>query len=644
MRAYLLYIFFIITFTSIAFKSIGLIDFLDVKNVLSTHDAFRHARYSEEIYENSYLRIDYLADFPDYVVNQYPPPLLGLLTAYLSKIFKADISLFYLILPPLLSVLFIIVLYKWLQPLKNDFILIGCIVLSLFNLQYFERTKVGYFDTDCLMLFFIFLVLLFITKAVSEKDEIKSYVYTVIAGCIVILFRWWYDHLFFPLIFIVSLFLGLLIWRHRVRDVLFKLILFISLLNPLELFHYIINSPFLRDYFYGNIMNIQSFKMPINIYAGISEIQPVNLSNFIAHTTDNATTFFLGIGFFILLFIRQIRYLLPAIPFIIIGFSAFYTGYRYLIYASPFIGMGLGYFVYLFKDFILKRFNLNHRPVDILAIAMIVFLSFPAERLFFETKHLFSDEYYVSEFKKLKDITEDNAVILSWWDLGNPMQYYAKRATFMDNANFNPLKTYLTIKTLTEGDEEHAYKYISFMTNNKSKDYPQNLSELLQKASNYHEKPQSPVYLMLYDRVLVQSVLKDNSLPKDEADRISKRILHFYFPCTITKDAKADCEDIIFDIKNNSLQIVDKNVNIGYKKVVFYNKQRQEKKEFLLNERANHMILLILSKSGKMYQLIVFEDFENSLLSKMLIVNENTFKRFELVYENFPYMVLYRLK
>ncbi|HIJ60835.1 MAG TPA: hypothetical protein HPP56_09545, partial [Nitrospirae bacterium] len=183
---------------------------LSLDNIITTHDAFRHARYVEEIYENSYLKIDYLADCPDYAINQYPPPLLSLLTAYLSKIFGVDIRLFYLVLPPLLSVLFIIVLYKWLQPLKNNFILIGCIVLSLFNLQYFARTKVGYFDTDCLMLFFIFLVLLFITKAVSEKDEIKSYVYTVIAGCIVILFRWWYDHLFFPLIFIVSLFLGLL--------------------------------------------------------------------------------------------------------------------------------------------------------------------------------------------------------------------------------------------------------------------------------------------------------------------------------------------------------------------------------------------------------------------------------------------------
>ncbi|MFQ3574692.1 MAG: hypothetical protein SNJ53_08700, partial [Thermodesulfovibrionales bacterium] len=378
----------------------------------------------------------------------------------------------------------------------------------------------------------------------------------------------------------------------------------------------------------------------------IGEIQPVTLSNFISHTTDNAVTFFLALFCFALLFIRHIKYLLPVTPFVIIGFSAFYSGYRYLIYASPFIGMGLGYFVYLFKDFISKRFNLNKRLVEISALAILVFLTFPAQRLFYETTP-YLHEKQVDSFKTINEIAPKDAVIIAWWDIGNPFQYYAKRATFMDNENFNPLKAYVILKVFTESDEETAYRYVSFLTNHKSKDYHNigsNLPALLRIASNYSEKPQSPVYILLYNQMLSTHILKDNALPKDEADMLSRSIPQHYFHCTITKDAKGDCEDIVLDLKDNTLQIVDNNVNIGYKKVVFHNRGKNKRHEFPLNPKAKHTIHLILSKEGKLYQINAHEDFEMTLLYRMLLVSQDNLRRFELVYENFPYAVLYRVK
>jgi len=53
---------------------------------------------------------------------------------------------------------------------------------------------------------------------------------------------------------------------------------------------------------------------------------------------------------------------------------------------------------------------------------------------------------------------------------------------------------------------------------------------------------------------------------------------------------------------------------------------------------------LVLAKDGRLYQSAAHEDFEQTMLFKMTIASENNFKHFELVYEDYPYMVLYKVK
>ncbi len=622
-------------------------NFYDKDNILSTPDAFRYARHAYEIQNYSYHRIDFLANVPDYGINQHPPPLLSLLAIWLSGISGIGMHHFFVFIPPILSLLFVIPFYLWLKPLSNDYITFGGITLCLFNTIYYTRTRAGDFDTDCLIIFFVFMMILFITRASAEKDDqFKSYLFIILSGITMAIFRWWYDHLFFAFFFIASLFIGLVVWRHGFKDIVLKTLLFTTLISPVELLDYIISSPVVKSYFFGAVFGLEEFKTPLNFFAFVAELQPVNFDSFVRYTTDNIATAIIGTAFLGILFIRNHKYLIIALPIIAIGFSAFFYGNRYLIYASPFLGMGLGYFIYMLFELIKKRFSLPHKAVYAVGLLLVIFLTFPAQRLYFESKPLF-EKRWVDNFLKIKGLTEQNAYIWTWWDFGNTIQYYSQRPLFIDNTHFHPYKSYAIVKSLTESNEEFLRKSTAFFTNKLTDEYNEtakNLPLLIEKIKDYSERPAKPLYILVYEGIFPVSILKDNILPEEESKSLNRRININRLPCEIKKDITADCQNLIYDFKDDSLSINDANINVGYKKISYYNKQSNTKKDFHLNKEAQRIMYLVLAKDGRLYQSAAHEDFEQTMLFKMTIASENNFKHFELVYEDYPYMVLYRVK
>ena len=620
-------------------------NFSDYNNFLTTPDAFRYARYAIEIQNGSYGRIDYLSDVPDYAIRQYPPPLLSQMAVWLSEISGLKLEYFFLLLSPLLSTLFVIPLYFWLKPLKNDFVTLGTITLGLFNFFYFVRTRMGYFDTDCMMLFFIFTALLFISKAVAQKDDwFHSYKYILFAGLTVQVFRWWYDHLFFSLIFGFSLLIGLVANRHYIKDIALKLLFFFVLLNPVEMVFYFFTSPFLRDYIYGSIFNIQSFKMPVHIYSTVGELLPVSFGMSIWVTTDNLISFVYAGIFGLILFYKHFRFLSISLPFLAIGLLSYTSGNRYLIYLSPFLGMGFGYGIYLSIQFINRIISRYHIPVYAIGLLLTVSLLIPPQITKFITNPMY-EERTINNYKMLSQLTPTDSYIWAWWGIGNPLQYYSQRTVFMDNSNFNALKLYLFINSMASEAENLAYKIISFATNTRASQYNWggDLELFNKKIAHYKNSPSKPVYVMLYEGMLSKGILKDNTLSKDEAERLMKRLPDKNIRC-ILKESVADCSGLSLNTLNNRLDITDEKIRQDIKKVVVIDKNLSSQKVYPLNPNSEECIYLIIAKDGKVYKNTAHDDFEKSMFYKMMILSEDNFRHFELVHEDYPYMVLYRVR
>ncbi len=310
--------------------------------VLTTQDAFRYARWAEEIKYGDYGEIDYLLNVPDYGVNPNPPPLLSLTAAWLSILFNTSLDFFFVILPPLLSIFFIMPLYFWIKtfisPPALYFVFPAGAVLGIFNMNYFMRTSMGYFDTDCLIFFFILLIISLMTYSLREKENIyKSYIYLLLAGLAFKLFMWWYYMPLMALFFAFSLISGLIAFRYPFRDILLKTFIFLLI---------ILSPQYVSDLFsfaYGYILGAvlkQTDPIVSDVFSNILELKPANFDLFVSLTTDNHITFIIGLLGLLLLFVKDFKGMVMVLPFIAIGLLSFKIGVRYTIYLAPFLGMG----------------------------------------------------------------------------------------------------------------------------------------------------------------------------------------------------------------------------------------------------------------------------------------------------------------
>ncbi len=632
---------------SLVIKLKNVKDFLGKDNVLSCFDCFWYARLSKELDKGIYSFIDYLRNVPDFVVNLYPPPLVSLLPYGLSKITGYSLETFFVLVPPITSVLFIFPLYFWLRKFAPIHIFLGGAILGIFNLIYFNRTTLGRLDTDSMILFFIFLMFIFLTKAVYEKE--KSYFWIVISSIIFNIFMWWYYKPIFSLFFILSLGLGLLFARESIKSIFYKTSLFILLTNPI----FFINSIFKYTigYFKGYLLKEATQILPFSVTTSITELQPVNFSHLVTYTTDNPFTVIIAFIGLILLFYRHFRYMIIALPILFIGLTTFLAGNRFIIYLAPFLGMGLGYAFYLFFELLKKRYPNLIRVSSVISIILVVFFSFPAQRLYANPHPIVGQKVW-NDFKKIKPLLQENSYIWTWWDYGNILNYTFNKGTYTGNQDFNPIKIYFFAHSMMVYDEDKARNLIAFITNNYYRDYGTNIKTLTDtwnlkdKAYEYNEPLTKPVYVFIFGDMMGKTFIHN----------LGVFGMNIYDENVASVSTFTKCSDK-GTFYNCGLFIIQKNTeklnwskealakNPPYKEIIFIRRTDLIvfKKVLYKNENYPHdrMLEIIESKNG-MYFVIANRKIKNSMLNRMFIFRDS-FRNFELIFDDFPELVVYKV-
>ncbi len=649
----LLILFIIIFSLFLKFKDYN--EFVNNEIILTTADAFRYARWAEEVKNGIYGEIDYLINIPDYGVNQNPPPLLSLLAVWFSALFSNDINLFFVILPPILSIFFIIPLYFWLKSFISSkallYVFSAGAMLGIFNMNYFSRTKMGYFDTDCLLLFFVFLILMLITNAIKEKENFtKSFGLVLLAGIGFKLFMWWYYLPLMGIFFIFSLTLGLFLYGHAIRDILLKTLTFVLIIVTPQFASEMFN--FIYGYIFGAVMK-QTDTIYADLFGSIQELQPVNFDQFVSLTTDNQITFIIGLIGILLLFIKYPKNMLIVTPFILTGLLSFKLGNRYTIYIAPFLGIGLGYMAYILFNYLGNRYIRVEKALVVGGIIFAIFITFPGQILHIKTD---TSAYAGREFtnmSRLKEITEKNANILTWWDFGNPIEHLAQRATYINNAQSYIQKLYFIGKALMTPNEDEAKNIIAFITNNSAKSYinlieQRGVSEILSAASSYNKNPSEPVYIYLTRYMLTFRLIHGVGLNNRDITEGKIGAFSCLNKCEPIKDVNGifDCMSFAFNEKAKDT-LVRNNVDAKKDFREIHYIDRISNKKYLIslnNESANPTTLhIIKSQKGDIYFTTASAIAKNSLLNRMFTLKEQ-FKNFELVYDDFPYAVVYKVR
>lgn len=399
---------------------------------------------------------------------------LSIITAWLVKILPFSFERIILYMSAFFSSLIVIpilLISSEFRCIRAGFIgsLIACVANS-----YYNRTMVGYYDTDMLNIVLAMFILWVLIRSTIKNDKF-CFIYI---GFFVTFYNWWYPSSFSLNSAMLGAFLIYTIVFQRKRVFNFQvMILMLAALISIPLYLKILlliaitfafwkKSDFFADTKHLTItggavlllfvlnggLSPILFQLKFYIFRGFADHADI-LSNadkivykfynvnqtiqesgfvspeiFMQRISSNVIVFMLSLAGFVLLCFKHKEFLL-SLPVLLLGFMAIKAGLRFTIYSVGVMGLGFGYLAY----YLIKILQLPKYMQRILLLIITILALYPS--IIHIKMYLSASVFYRSEVEildKYKNIADREDYTLSWWDYGYPIRYYSDTKTLID--------------------------------------------------------------------------------------------------------------------------------------------------------------------------------------------------------------------
>jgi dolichyl-diphosphooligosaccharide--protein glycosyltransferase/undecaprenyl-diphosphooligosaccharide--protein glycosyltransferase len=447
--------------------------------MINTNDGYYFAEGARDIIAGHHQPNDLSA------VNQG----LSQLTAFLAQVLPLQFETLIFYMPAFfasLIVIPIILIAREFDRLEVGFIaaLIGSIAWS-----YYNRTMVGYYDTDLLNIVFPTILLWSLIWAIDTKDE----KYFLIAGLDSIAYRWWYPgsySLEFAFIALITLYAiyqfikkedfksnlilaAFMIFAMINIDSLFRiaivLFFYVAIQSKRELIekyvYYIFATAVvlflatggfdpiwgqLKGYVFRDSVSSSVEGLSLSFFSvtqTVREAGAIPFETFANRISGHTITFIISIiGY--AWFAYKHRVMLLALPMVGLGFLAYGIpglinggGLRFTVYAVPIMALGLGFIIYEMSKFLSNQLK-DEKVANISKYVLMT--AFTIAALYPNIKHIEGykvptvfNKQEVNVLTKLKDIAQREDYAIGWWDYGYPLRYYSDVKTLVDGGKHN---------------------------------------------------------------------------------------------------------------------------------------------------------------------------------------------------------------
>lgn len=409
------------------------------------------------------------------------------LTAFFAKILPISFETLIFYLPAFLSSLIvipIILIARSFHKLEVGFIaaLIGSIAWS-----YYNRTMVGYYDTDMLTIVFPTFLLWSLLLAVRTREE----KYLLFTGLEIIIYRWWYpqsyslEFAFFIMIALYTLYLYLKKQEHKYELKLMATIMLAMVNLPILVrIVFVIGIYFaakkelalkyvyallgasvaififtggvapiwyqLKGYVFRETTSAASEGLSLQFYnvaQTVREAGKIPFETFANRISGHTITFILSIVGYVWLVLRH-PVMLIALPMVGLGFLAYGipglisgAGLRFTVYAVPVMALGVAFLIYELSKFIVTgTVKKKNSTIENYAIASLLTILVLIPNILHIRDYKVPTVFMAKEVKsldKLKAIANREDYVVTWWDYGYPIRYYADVKTLVDGGKHN---------------------------------------------------------------------------------------------------------------------------------------------------------------------------------------------------------------
>jgi undecaprenyl-diphosphooligosaccharide--protein glycosyltransferase len=627
------------------------------------------------------------------------------LTAFFAFILPFSFESIILFMPAVLSSLIvipIILIAKNLDNLEMGFI---AALLASITHSYYNRTMIGYYDTDMLNIVLPMFLLWSIIWAIRTNED----KYLLITALDILVYRWWYPQSYsLEFAFFGLILLYVLVWDRKnlynykllaimmfamvglegyVRLILVLAVFALYKQKKLEKYVYALLGVavvlffasggfdpilyLLKIYVFKDAVSIGDEGLKLHFYSVMQTVREaghISFETFANRISGHVVTFVLSVGGFIYLAYKH-RVMLFALPLIGLGFLAYVGGLRFTIYSVPVLAFGVAFLI-------TQSARLMPTPrLKFLAPLLLTLLALVPNIMHiqnYKVPTVFqADEVKVLE--KLHAEAKREDYVVAWWDYGYPIRYYSDVKTLIDggkhdgNVNF-PVSFMLTnpqdvAAKMARADVEYTEKTFVFAKENKELIKDKNLtlfSNIEQMTKEYGFSDTNDFLLSLQTEI---------KLPKKTRD------IYFYLPIRmmdiyptvemfsnidlmngkmkknsffyVTKSFKQEGnsinldQGIVFDLQSATLSIGAQKVAVKRFVQTAYDKNMKLTKSMQMANPAGDVSVVYMSNYNTF--LVLDEKAYNSLYIQLAVLEEYDKMLFEEVILT-PQAKVYKLK
>ncbi|MCH5322093.1 MAG: peptide transporter [Helicobacter sp.] len=365
--------------------------------------------------------------------------------------------------------------------------------LGIFAPAFYQRSIVGYFDTDMLILTLPLLSIYGLCKYLWERKIVGFFIF----GIFGVLGGMWHSgiqNLFLCGLICFVIFEGLLRLGYKKQESnfwgivsVFLIILMPSVLSVFIVIIVIIARIWLKDFFilltliaaYGFYASVLGIFNPliaqINAYFW-GEIQHssgyiyASVVNWILETTPSTSRqiverlggitqvslALLGLGFFMIFASRKQWYLFALLlPFFILGIASYWLGARFNLFLIPILSLG---FVMLFAPL----FRLIPKSIFRLLLLCGVGILLVWQKPLYAIPQPILSQNEVQSFKQLSVSLKSEDILFSWWDYGYALSYFTPAKVLLNGGRHSGVINYPVAEILLNSNATLAY-HLSFL-------------------------------------------------------------------------------------------------------------------------------------------------------------------------------------
>jgi dolichyl-diphosphooligosaccharide--protein glycosyltransferase/undecaprenyl-diphosphooligosaccharide--protein glycosyltransferase len=358
---------------------------------------------------------------------------------------------------------------------------------------------------------------------------------------------------------------------------------------------------------------------------------------------------------YILLLVRH-RQFIVALPLIAIGVFSLWGGLRFTVYAVPIAAFGALFFIYVLTSYV--KDAMPRYIVILVAVSALIYPNV-THVVSYKVPTVFTKDE-VTVLDKLKSMGSDKDYIVAWWDYGYPLWFYTNKNTLIDGGKHHH-DNYIVSRVLTTSSQKEAallsrlavetyvdsgYKNVAdtlFRNHQQDQLNVENFFDELNSDMISVPKPSRDVYVYFPLRMLdiLPTVKVFSNIDLDTGKSLNSP---FFFAATqvIQKEDKVDFgRGLVLNQTEGIINIGDQKLSVKEVVTVGYKPDGKLGVHRLQQHKDGSLIILTLQSYNKI--LIMDTQMFNSTYIQMFFLENYDKEYFEPVIIS-PWSKVYRVK